>query len=1001
VLPVPTRKRPGSEVTVLPMPTRKRPRTMLVVAERRPPRLSRRDRPGRNRTGAEAARPLRPLAATRRDPTRALTRALNHTGVARHGPGPAGNSRRTHTATPRHHRRGDTGRRPHGPGARLPTLPRTVRTRSAGSLTALRPGRTASGPPTRPAGAALDRPGALLVIRTGVPGIARTTEAGPTGPISARTAEAGPTGPISARTSEAGPTGPTSARTTEAGATRRRGPRRSGRAEATCLIGICTAMRTAAVVAGIGGTVPAGATARALTVRSAMPSARVFFPGTAVSRTGHRTTRTGRAEITGPAVGTAPTEPGRRNSRHRTARTTEPRRGNTRDRATRATEPRPRNTRDWTTRTTESRPGSTRDRTARTIETRPGSTRDRTARAIETGRGHAGHRMARPAGRRPVGAETITPTDGRRRRRPRRRRHRARGRNLGSVTGERSSRRPRGDRPRRHPIDAVGPRAGFDATPPRRSPVRLLRPTTPGPAHRSGSAPGRHTRTRHALPRPRLSRNTVTRLPLTRLPLTRAALTLAALTRHRTPGPCLSGNRTPRASTARRPLGNPLSGRTAPGCALTGRTASGCALTGRRLPRDALTGTKPPGRALTRSRLARNALTGTELPRCSLARSRLARNALTGTELPRCTLAGSRTAWSLAGRDRTGWHLARRKLTGRDPPGWELARNLPALRPARRTGTARLTWPGRRLAPGRAGCTGSSGNRIAWDRTARCPAGEAGATRLTTCGSTGDRAARPGARTAGTTGRGTSGRRDAAGTSGRRRDAAGTSGRRRDAAGAVGHRGGAARALRPGGVRDGTSGGFARTRSTSPGKPARIRVAATGNCGGAASAGGRVARAGWAAVGGGVVVGVVEAGEGDVVGLVVGAGGETSGFAVSGFSGEGAGADRGALLLGRTQVVEPAGLFLLHDHGLGRLLAASSEPAALAPAGLLVAQVSVVGPFGTARCHGRSSPAAAPLSSPRPSMAFDPGSAFAPGSEKVPGPPVSRLPSASLPSAVG
>jgi hypothetical protein len=73
-------------------------------------------------------------------------------------------------------------------------------------------------------------------------------------------------------------------------------------------------------------------------------------------------------------------------------------------------------------------------------------------------------------------------------------------------------------------------------------------------------------------------------------------------------------------------------------------------------------------------------------------------------------------------------------------------------------------------------------------------------------------------------------------------------------------------------------------------------------------------------------------------------------------------ADRRALGLRRTQIVEPAGLLLRNLLRLDRLRARTPEQPPAPPGGLLVALLSVVvGPFGTARSHGCwSSPAARP-----------------------------------------
>ena len=109
------------------------------------------------------------------------------------------------------------------------------------------------------------------------------------------------------------------------------------------------------------------------------------------------------------------------------------------------------------------------------------------------------------------------------------------------------------------------------------------------------------------------------------------------------------------------------------------------------------------------------------------------------------------------------------------------------------------------------------------------------------------------------------------------------------------------------------------------------------------------------------------AGQRRVVGrCVVGARREPARLAVAGLAGDRAGADRVAFVFGRAEVVEPSGLLVGDLLDLRRHLGAPSpEPATLAPAGLLV---GVVGPFGTARCHGSSFPAESPLSSASPAL---------------------------------
>jgi len=110
-----------------------------------------------------------------------------------------------------------------------------------------------------------------------------------------------------------------------------------------------------------------------------------------------------------------------------------------------------------------------------------------------------------------------------------------------------------------------------------------------------------------------------------------------------------------------------------------------------------------------------------------------------------------------------------------------------------------------------------------------------------------------------------------------------------------------------------------------------------------------------------------------VIDGAVGAGGDSARLASASFAGLRAGADRGCFFLGGPEVVEPAGLFLGHLFGLDGRSPTTPEQAPV-PTGLLVALVSfVVGPIGTARSHGCSSPAAAPLSSTLPlSSAFGP-----------------------------
>ncbi|MEV4352712.1 hypothetical protein AB0J83_50325 [Actinoplanes sp. NPDC049596] len=142
------------------------------------PRLSRRDRPRRHRTGREAATPTGPRATARRDAPRVLPRPRNHSRVARHRPGPPRNRGRAHATAPRHHRRRDTGRSPHRPGTRPnPTGRPALVSGAAGPLAAL--GRNASSGssavlwPTRAAAAGS---GAVLV-RARIVGA--TAEAGP------------------------------------------------------------------------------------------------------------------------------------------------------------------------------------------------------------------------------------------------------------------------------------------------------------------------------------------------------------------------------------------------------------------------------------------------------------------------------------------------------------------------------------------------------------------------------------------------------------------------------------------------------------------------------------------------------------------------------------------------------------------------------------------------------------------------------------------------------
>ncbi|WP_203723633.1 hypothetical protein [Actinoplanes teichomyceticus] len=121
-----------------------------------------------------------------------------------------------------------------------------------------------------------------------------------------------------------------------------------------------------------------------------------------------------------------------------------------------------------------------------------------------------------------------------------------------------------------------------------------------------------------------------------------------------------------------------------------------------------------------------------------------------------------------------------------------------------------------------------------------------------------------------------------------------------------------------------------------------------------------------------------------VVRLVVRPGRPAAGLADPGFAGKRAGADRAALLLRRTQVVEPAGLLARHLDRLHRRLgAAPPEATALLAAALTGV---VVGPIGTARFHGCSFPAASPLSSDRISSPSASGPAAAePEPVAVPG----------------
>jgi hypothetical protein len=97
-------------------------------------------------------------------------------------------------------------------------------------------------------------------------------------------------------------------------------------------------------------------------------------------------------------------------------------------------------------------------------------------------------------------------------------------------------------------------------------------------------------------------------------------------------------------------------------------------------------------------------------------------------------------------------------------------------------------------------------------------------------------------------------------------------------------------------------------------------------------------------------------------GLLIRPGSAAAGLAGPCFSGEDAGPDRPALLLGRAQVVEPAGLLARDLLGNGRLLGtAAATPEA--PTALTALACFVVGPFGTPPCHRCSSPALSPLSS--------------------------------------
>ncbi|MDR6326333.1 hypothetical protein [Actinoplanes couchii] len=102
-----------------------------------------------------------------------------------------------------------------------------------------------------------------------------------------------------------------------------------------------------------------------------------------------------------------------------------------------------------------------------------------------------------------------------------------------------------------------------------------------------------------------------------------------------------------------------------------------------------------------------------------------------------------------------------------------------------------------------------------------------------------------------------------------------------------------------------------------------------------------------------------------VVGDVVGARSGAPRLADPALAGTGTRADGAPVLLGRAQVVEPAGLLAGDLLGNDRRLGTTSTPEA--PAGLptlLVARTRVVvGPIGTPPCHRCSSPALSPLSS--------------------------------------